>query len=1135
MALVSPGLEISIIDESAYLPTGVGTIPFVVFATAENKTLSGKIAPGTLKSNAGKLYGISSQRELANTFGYPIFRRSTADTALHGHELNEYGVMAAYSAMGLGNRVWAMRADIDLNSLVGTSIRPQGESADGTVWLDTSTSNFGIWEYVADNDTFEVKTPILITSSTQTVSASIVPKPSIGTIGSYAVDVFSNNNYIFYKGADNTWKQVGSSAWADTVPAVTSTTSTVDIPKGSRVKINYDGNGDEIVFNAHITTMSSLRDFINSEVLTWSGNTSITANLVSGRLALYAKVGTTAGATANDGNSVGVITIDDSTIANVDATQLVVGVRYKILTPGAQDWTVCGASDSAASTEFVATNVGTDDEAIAQPLVLNNLSSIGIDSHTYGRATIEYATFAQVPEWTVFDPIARPSKSVWIKTSQQGNGANFTIKKYSSASESWKSVIAPLQPSAYSVLATLDRIGGGVNIAAGTFFVKTDSQNNGLGSFTIYTLSKKGATKVTGSTIPGALSFTSGHTFDMIVSVTGSETPSTYSCTLPGASPSDFVASILAAGNDDVSATVEANGAISITHRAGGIISLVNTTGGGNPITTAGFTTSTEGVVSNIVSSTINLTNWRPAVYTFSSTEPSTAPANGTYWYYDDATAVDIMICGSDGWKGYQNVSRDGRGYDLTATDPNGVIVTPSKPTSQSNNSGLAPGDLWLDTGDLENYPKLNRYNGSTWVAIDKTDHTSSNGIIFGDARWDDAGTADTVTGTLPTTKSLLTSNYTDLDAPDYRLYPRGTLLFNTRRGGYIVKKFVQDYFNTNSFNVTEGDLPDVTSTWVSQINLNEDGSPMMGHKAQRSVVVAALKAAVDGSNDLREEAYGYNLLTCPGYPELIVNLVSLNNDRANTGFVIGDTPMTLAANLNDITKYDAAQTTADPYLGVYYPSALSTDLSGNEIAVPASHMMLRTFLHSDNLSYQWFAPAGTRRGLVDNVTAIGYLDATSGLFIRAGISTQLRDTLYEKRLNPITQLQGAGIVAYGQKTRAPSVGGGGSAMDRVNVARLVNYLRTVLRGVANSFLFEPNDKIVRDQVKQLVESVLNDLIGKRGLYDYLVVCDTSNNTADRIARNELYVDVAIEPMKDVEFIYIPIRLKNPGSISGLK
>jgi len=219
--------------------------------------------------------------------------------------------------------------------------------------------------------------------------------------------------------------------------------------------------------------------------------------------------------------------------------------------------------------------------------------------------------------------------------------------------------------------------------------------------------------------------------------------------------------------------------------------------------------------------------------------------------------------------------------------------------------------------------------------------------------------------------------------------------------------------------------------------------------------------------------------------------------------------------------------------LAVYYPSALTSDLSGNEIAVPASHMMLRTFLYNDQVAYQWFAPAGTRRGLVDNATAIGYVDNNSGNFVRTGISNQLRDTLYNHRINPITLLNGVGIVAYGQKTRNSAIAGAGSAMDRVNVSRLVNYLRTVFQGVANQFIMEPNDKVTRDQIKTLIESLLNDLIAKRGLYDYIVVCDESNNTSDRIARNELYVDIAVEPMKAVEFIYIPIRLRNPGTISG--
>jgi phage tail sheath protein FI len=132
--------------------------------------------------------------------------------------------------------------------------------------------------------------------------------------------------------------------------------------------------------------------------------------------------------------------------------------------------------------------------------------------------------------------------------------------------------------------------------------------------------------------------------------------------------------------------------------------------------------------------------------------------------------------------------------------------------------------------------------------------------------------------------------------------------------------------------------------------------------------------------------------------------------------------------------------------------------------------------------------------------------------------------------INPITLLTGIGIVAYGQKTRNPTT----TSMDRINVSRLVNYLRVVLRGLTNQFLFEPNDKLTRDQAKKVVESIFNDLVAKRGIYDYIVVCDTSNNTPDRIARNELYIDVAIAPMKDVEFIYLPIRLKNPGDIANL-
>jgi hypothetical protein len=255
------------------------------------------------------------------------------------------------------------------------------------------------------------------------------------------------------------------------------------------------------------------------------------------------------------------------------------------------------------------------------------------------------------------------------------------------------------------------------------------------------------------------------------------------------------------------------------------------------------------------------------------------------------------------------------------------------------------------------------------------------------------------------------------------------------------------------------------------------------------------MKAAVDGNLDIREESYNFNLLTAPGYPELIQNLVALNNDRSNTGFIIGDTPMTLASTMSDITTYANSVATNDPYVGIFYPCALTTDLVGNEIAVPSSHMILRTFLHSDNISYQWFAPAGTRRGLVDNATAIGYLDPDSGLFVRSGINQQLRDRLYELRINPITLASGSGITVYGQKTLAPSIGGGGSSMDRINVARLIAFIRGRLESIAKQYLFEPNDQITRNSITNAIDGLMVDLVAKRGIYDYLVVCDLSNTT----------------------------------------
>jgi hypothetical protein len=332
--------------------------------------------------------------------------------------------------------------------------------------------------------------------------------------------------------------------------------------------------------------------------------------------------------------------------------------------------------------------------------------------------------------------------------------------------------------------------------------------------------------------------------------------------------------------------------------------------------------------------------------------------------------------------------------------------------------------------------------------------------------------------------------------------------LFNTRRSSYNVKEFRSNHFSRTNFSDTSvyPTLPTEKDAWVSISGNKNDGSPFMGRKAVRKIVVAGLQAAIDNSEALREDARNFNIIAAPGYPELIDNMVSLNNDNSEDGLV-----------------------TADEYLGIFYPQGQTNDLSGNTVVVPASHMALRTIARSDDQSFQWFAPAGTRRGLVDNVNSIGYINAATGDFVVDNIRESLRDTLYSNRINPITFFNGVGLMNYGNKTRAVTT----SSLDRINVARLANYLRSQLQATALGFVFEPNDKITRDELKEQVEQIMNDLVAKRGVYDYLVVCDDTNNTPTRIDRNELYVDVAIEPVKAAEFIFIPIRLKNTGEIGA--
>jgi len=1068
-ALVSPGVDVQVIDESIYAPTAVATIPMVFIASAQDKlTAAGDAtAAGTLKANANKLYLMSSQRDLVTTFGSPLFYKDSNNTPLHGYEINEYGLMAAYSALGVSNRCYVVRADVDMAQLVGTAVRPTDAPADGTVWFDLEETSFGIFEWDAVNKIFNAKTDILVITD-QSLMSGTLPIASYGTVGSYAVNAGSINNPVYYKNSINQWTTVGTTGWQTSHYAVQSTNSTPTLTVGWQIEVNNN-----------LVTCTGTTSFQLAADITALGLTGLTVIVnPTGRLEFY--IDETCG---TDGSS---------------------AIGAVVIAPGA----VGGTSLFAA---------------------------LGLTAGTYYAPTVQFSSHVSVPAWRSTDSIPRPTGSVWHKTTSPNFGSNFVVKVYNEITQTWNTSAAPLYADDPAAINSLDPAGGGKNISVGSFYGKYNLVEDGAIRTKIYNWNASGALEVVGSaTSP---TFITNDAFTIEVSEIGSSVWSTpVTVTLSSTTASIFVQDVLAAGIPEIDASVATSGAVKLVHINGGAIRLINTVG--TPITTAGFVNGVTGV-RVLTNGDIWLSHFVSPTYTASLDTPTVDPADGTYWYNSTVSEVDIMIHDGTNWVGYQNETNDARGYDLSLCDPVGPIVSASTPTEQSDTTSLEFGDLWIDTSDLENYPRLYRWDNVSgtgkWVLIDNADQTSENGILFADARWDIGGTSDIVTGDLTTIVSLLSSDYLDIDAPDPALYPRGSLLWNTRRSGYNVKTFQYDYFNATDF--PDDTLPTVKDAWTNASGNKNDGSPYMGRKAVRAIVTGAMATAIDTNNAIREEQYVFNLMVAPGYPELVANMTALNNDRRNTAFILGDTPFRLAANGTSLLSWangndEDSITTASEYVGVFYPSGVTNNpfTTGNsEILVPPSHMSLRLMIRNDDVAFPWFAAAGTRRGLVDNSVRVGYIDVATGELQYVGLTESLRDTLYENRINPITLFPGVGLVNFGQKTRYPNA----SALDRINVARLIVYMRERLQQIVKPFLFEPNDKITRDEVKQVVESLCNDLTAKRGLYDYLVVCDDTNNTPDRIDRNELYVDIAIEPVKAIEFIYIPLRIKNTGEISS--
>ena len=262
---------------------------------------------------------------------------------------------------------------------------------------------------------------------------------------------------------------------------------------------------------------------------------------------------------------------------------------------------------------------------------------------------------------------------------------------------------------------------------------------------------------------------------------------------------------------------------------------------------------------------------------------------------------------------------------------------------------------------------------------------------------------------------------------------------------------------------------------------------------------------------------YKFNMLLTPGlydadYASQVSSIITNTQNRGDNIYVLD--PVKYGQNVSTVTAQAAARNTS--YAAEYWPWLQVIDPSTGELVwVPASTMIGGVYAYNDSVAEPWFAPAGINRGGLSPV-------------VRAEqrLSQTQRDTLYTGKVNPIATFPGTGVVVYGQKTLQTRA----SALDRVNVRRLLISLKSYISQIANTLVFEQNTAATRNNFLAQVNPYLSSVQQRQGLYAFKVIMDDSNNTPDVIDRNELVGQIYLQPTKTAEFIYLDFNITPTGA-----
>jgi len=267
-------------------------------------------------------------------------------------------------------------------------------------------------------------------------------------------------------------------------------------------------------------------------------------------------------------------------------------------------------------------------------------------------------------------------------------------------------------------------------------------------------------------------------------------------------------------------------------------------------------------------------------------------------------------------------------------------------------------------------------------------------------------------------------------------------------------------------------------------------------------------------------DEWDINMVITPGvvrrlHSYVVGQVVDMVENRGDAFYIMDGTAIS-----DTIDQANAQAAAVDSnYTGMYYPWVKTTDINTNKlISVPPSVLLPAVFASNDRVAAEWFAPAGLNRGgLIGAVAVMNRLTHSE------------RDSLYESKVNPIAQFPGQGIVVFGQKTLQDK----SSALDRINVRRLLLTVRKYIASTSRYLIFEQNTSETRNRFLNIVNPYLESIQQRQGLYAFRVVMDESNNTPDVIDRNFLKGAIFLQPTRTAEFIQIDFNILPTGASFG--